>query len=263
METVILRPYNIETEGVAEYFIKGNTLSVKYDINSKDEARIMHLVALSSKKPLNMPYKLKTPVFYGKRASGKEEIPSMDLAILGYDPKDIDTFALLFKNKGKFYIASIGFSSLAWDINLALKRLEENSNPVEKAQKLLCKIKRSDFDISLYKKATDSVLAFEMKKTKSAEMPMEDYRWYDIDENFYIPEISAIGHITQSIEFLEDLGEDKRFLMGIKDKSHIAIGIKHTGENPFSNAPDCAVKKGGFWVVGILLKEDGQYFEKI
>ncbi len=263
METVILRPYGSEVQGVAEYFIKGNTLSVKYDINTEDETRLMHLVALSSKKPLNMPYKLKTPVFYGKRASGKEEIPSMDLALLGYDPKDIDTFSLLFKRHGKFHIASIGFSSLSWDINLALKRMEENSNPVEKAQKLLCKIKRPDFNISLYKSALDSISAFEKEAKKSKEIPMEDYRWYEEDAGFSISGISAIDHLTQRVEFLEDFGEDKKYLVGIKDKTHIAIGIKHTGENPFLNAPDCAVKKGEFWIAGILLKEDGQYFEKI
>ncbi len=265
MEVVIISPFAADADGVVEYFIKDEKLCIRYSLNCRDSFKQGRLWAMSASKPGNMPFCIDFPRFAGECASGSRDISSVELGVLGYLPGDIDTFALTYGFGTSVHIGAIGYRYLKWNISYSIGRIlkNENKNPVSNAAELLCRLKKPSVDSSYYRALQKSVMALGQKLPKCNQSPLAGYEWYHFKGEVYPLNISIYKHLTQTSQeaFCRDF--QKRLLFGVGGNGHTALACKTNGANPFENAADCAVKTGCFWVVGVWLNFDGQYFEKI
>ncbi len=265
MNTVILRPMALDVDGVVEYYIKNSSLTVRYNVNSNESKEILRFVALSSRKPANMPLKLDVPVFDGGSASGKKTLSLSDAAHSGYNLGDIDTFALIFEEKTNTKIASAGFASLHWNISYYASRSlgRENTNPTKKAEKLLSRIKKKPVSDEEYDNVLRYVKYAFSKYNQSELIPNSEYKWYNFDCWENPIQLSSVKHLIYTEEFTKAYQDSGICLIGTNGIDRIAIAMKTDDKNPFVTADDCSTKENGFWLTGILLKKDGQYFERI
>jgi len=265
METIIITPYNLKAEGTAEYYVNKSYLSVRYSINTKEKNTVMRLWALSSKKPSNSPLKTDVPVFENGTAHGVKNITEVELGICGYNLSDIDTFVLTYEQDGDTKIAAAGFGGLKWNIAHVFDRncKKEDINPVKKAEDLLYKLKGLCKGTGDYKAVVKGIIRACTLLKESNCIPLSDYSWYHFDKNVFPLSLGIYNHLTLTSEFNKAYQKSRICLWGVKDVCHTAIAVYSENENPFVNAMDCAIYENGFWITGVLLNEEGQYFERI
>jgi len=265
MKTVILTPVNSGVDGVVEYCEKDGKLLVNYQINNKKKKGILRLAAMSSKKPNNCALSVDVPDFSKYPATGRAEISSLQLACMGYVPRDIDTFVLFCKNEKGIETVCVGFRSLLWDISYPIDRLCYISREEipQKTLNLLESIKNPMPCTKTYKEVVEKVFRQISELAYVQDCPVEGYDWHKLNVPEETIELSSVRHLVETERFLKAYQKSRILLVGKKNKNILALALKYNGHNPFDNAEDCALKKGDYWIVGILLEEDGQYFAKI
>lgn len=259
MKTAFIIPYDADVSGVIDCYVRGNALVVNYSICFKNTVGVVRIFGLSSRKPCNKPLKIHVPVFEGSTAAGKKEVDEAAIAYYGYCPEDIDTFVLTLANNKQ--IAGAGFASLSWNVVKAMK--EAAHEHIEKIEDIAERIKEAPLTENAYKNVTVGIDEFCQKLIVADVSPVDGYNWYKNPKNVYPLELSAYKHITDTDEFYKAHQNSRQYLFGIKDICHTALALECEGNNPFVTAADCAVYTNGFWVVGVWLGKDGQYFERV
>ena len=85
---------------------------------------------------------------------------------------------------------------------------------------------------------------------------MDGFDWYEVCDKSHLEDISAYRHA------LGQLDKKMSFLWG-KDDNMTVLAVKDDLDFSFPNVSDCAIKHNGYYIVGIVFKEDGQYFARI
>lgn len=141
----------------------------------------------------------------------------------------------------------------------------EADESLERAKNTLNSLKQSN-DPETAKKIVENIF----KRTsiyKKTQLPfLSEFKWYVINNQFEFFDLSAIKHLICCEEnainkepWYFGVGSDERIYS-------VAVKCKNNMSNPLVNASDCAVKfsvpntNEAFFVVGILLLDDGQYF---
>lgn len=265
METVIMRPFSSDMDGIAEYSVLGGRLKLKYSIKRRDveDNRIYKLVLLSSVKPSNSPVIADTPEFKGQFAFGSKVIASATLCVKGYNAEDIDTFALVLKEDENMTLVSVGFSRLCWEVQSVATALESyTSDPaLTRARNTLESLKKTA-NADTYRDIIGKLESLKNTLTKSDLNPHSGYEWYELYKKQIPLKISSFEHVLTDRVF-DITAESGGLLLGIGNSGATALASVDEEVNPFENASDCSVRRGRFWIVGIRLKEDGQYFERL
>jgi hypothetical protein len=267
LQTVILKSISSDISGVIEYTPSPDCIRLSYNLSreEKDKKTILKLLLLSSQKPANMPMIADTAEFDILHAFGKAKISKAALAYNGYYIDDIDTFCVVEKGKSAPRLVAVGYVNLLWNTGESIKRLfkDEKNNALTRGELLLKSIKKPPKDKNAYLDIIKSLGEYIKNKKKSTAIPIDDYKWYEMEDITAPLNISAYCHLLYVPKVKDAFLKEGCLLLGIKIGGKTALAIKTKGENPFVNAEDCAVKQGDFWVVGVEFKEDGQYFVRI
>ena len=263
MKTVILCPYELNVDGVVNYYALGDALEIRYSLNFEDENRVAVLWGLSSKKPYGIPCKIDIPLVKSGRAEGVKRICEKSLGSVGYNISDIDTFALVCKSPIGLCIAALGFGGLSWNITHSIDRLlnEREDYVLDKCRTKLMDIRRTTAKTIGYATVTAGLEDAKSKLEKSFDAPLKDYSWYIYSKDLFPFNISIYKHLTHTEEFQKAYQNSGICLLGIKDMCHTVLAMKST-YNPFVNAEDVCIYAGGYWIAGVGLLSEGQFFEK-
>jgi len=265
METVILRPFSSDMDGIVEYSTYGGRVKLKYSLKRRDTSdnRIYKLMLFSSIKPSNVPIIADTPEFKGETAFGSRTIDNGTLSINGYSAEDIDTFALTLKENGRFDIASVGFGRLSWEVMSASVTDDAPYDPALKRAYDLLDSQKESVDFDTYQSVIFKLNSLKKTLKKSFLNPLGSYEWYELSQSRVPLNISSFEHLLTDEVFKNTIENGTSLLMGIGDDGAVAFCAADTDTNPFENALDCTVRRGRFWLVGVRLKDDGQYFERL
>ncbi len=263
MKTVILCPYELNVDGVVNYYALKDCLEIRYNLNFEDENRVATLWGLSSKKPYGIPCKIDIPLVKNGRAEGEKRICEKTLGSSGYIINDIDTFALVCKSPIGLCIAAVGFGSLSWNITHSIDRLLKSGEDsvLDKCRSILTDIRRNTAKPTGYVAVTAGLKAAKEKLVKSNDAPLKDYSWYVYNKDLFPFNLSIYKHLVYTAEFQKAYQNSGICLLGIKDTCHTALAMKST-HNPFVNAEDAGIYADGYWIVGVGLLPEGQFFEK-
>ena len=263
MKTVILSPYELNSEGVVYYYCRDGFLEVRYSINFREENRVATLWGLSSKKPSGYPLKIVIPLVENGRAEGSVQLAQKDLAIGGYNLKDIDTFALVCKSPIGMCVASLGFGGLNWNISYSIDRLcrEKEQRVLDECSTLLENPVSPNTDQDAYRFVITELKASERRLCKASVSPLGGYNWYIYPFDVFPFNMSIYRHLTSAPEFEKAYQNNRICFLGIGNVCHTALAIK-SERNPFVNAEDASVYINGHWIVGVGLLPEGQCFEK-
>ena len=142
-------------------------------------------------------------------------------------------------------------------------------NTLDEAQKLLDKMK----DAPSKDKAREITNGIKEKicTLKKETLPfLPDFEWYRVENTRETFSLSAIRHIVFSPPFMQNFEISGCWFIGYNEKNNIfALSIKSKASltNPMENALDCCVSFDGegekYYVVGIGLYDDGQYFVRL
>ena len=253
-----------EISGFLEYSVKNSLIEINYRIKGDIKTdTFLKIYVLSSKKPFNKPLIADTLEFKENTASGSCVISHSTLLQNGYLESDIDTFAVAKADFSEKPISAC-FDGIRWDISGAFKTAEL-SNPKKHAIEVLNSIKdkmktnNPDIQKLWLEKLNETV-----KNLKVSDIsPLSDYTWYEIESMKPPIPISSYRHLLFVTEVMTEFEKYGHYLLGIKNDGHTALAVKSERFNPFINANDCAIKLDDYFVVGIYLAPDGQYFEKI
>ncbi len=261
METLILKQFDSDTEGVIDYTAIGDSLKVRYCIKSGHSQSIVKLFLASSVKPSNEPIVADTLEFRSGSASGEKTISSYDAAYNGYRVGDIDTFLVVNTDAGNLTLLSSAFAGLYWDVESALARVQsaKTDKSLLNARRILQgRVRESCPDgyadvLNQLKKLTEVLPVCKV-------IPLPGLKWYTVESSDVPISAGAYEHILtpDAKKLIAESGHPLLFGMG--DDGFTAIAAMNTTKNPFENASDCTVVKGGYFVVGVQFKEDGQYF---
>ena len=132
-----------------------------------------------------------------------------------------------------------------------LESMKKEANP-QKASEAISNIKKWT---SLYKQESIPALS--------------GFSWFKIDKTGEFFNLSSIEHLIHSEDFVHHLINGTCWYLGVCSEERIyAVGckLKENFANPFTNANDCVSKftlpdtNENFYVVGIMVLDDGQYF---
>lgn len=257
METVIMRPMEKNITGAVEYTPLGRSLKLRYSISKDDtdEAGICKLMLLSSLKPSNPPVVADTMEFKGKTAWGEVTISENSLAFCGYYPSDIDTF-ILFQKEQKS-VLSAGFGRLYWDVCRRICQDIPLDPAVLKAKEIADRIPQN-VDYEAYQNAIMSVMKLRSELQTTSQNPISSFEWFVMAEYKLPNGISSLCHLLPP-EVFDVIG---KVLVGFDGEQTIVLAAK-SDTNPFENALDCSVFSNGYWLVGVRLTPEGQYFVKL
>ncbi len=147
--------------------------------------------------------------------------------------------------------------------------LNSVGNTLDEAQKLLDKMK----DAPSKDKARE--ISNEIKQKictlKKDALPfLPEFEWYRVEDRKEGFSSSAIRHIVFSPQFMQCFEFSGCWFIGYSEKNNVfALSIKGNSylPNPMENALDCCVsfdaEKEKYYVVGIGLYDDGQYFVRL
>lgn len=258
---------NKEISGFLEYSVKSGLIEINYRIKCDIKTdTFLKIYALSSKKPFNKPLIADTLEFKENTATGICSISHSSLFENGYLENDIDTFAVAKSDFSEKPISAC-FAGEKWDVDGAFKRhgISETKNPKNHAIEVLNSIKEKmkTNDPNIQKRWLEK-LEEATKNLKISDVSLlSGYTWYEI-ENMKPPiPISSYRHLLFVTEVMTEFEKCGHYLLGIKNDGHTALAIKSERFNPFINANDCVIKLDGYFIVGVYLASDGQYFEKI
>ncbi len=263
METLILKPFDSDMEGVIEFSMSGDSLKVRYCIKYNQPESIVKLFLASALKPNNVPVVAHTLEFRSGSATGEKTISSYDAAYNGYRLGDIDTFLVAKADEGNLTLLSSAFSGLYWDAESALSRLQPQKvdRSLFNAQRILQgRVRENCPDgyaqvISQLHKVTENLPVCKVG-------PLSHLKWYTM-ERYDIPiSAGAYEHILtpDAKKVIAESGQP--LLFGVGDSGFTALAAKNISKNPFDNASDCTVVIDGYFVVGVQFKENGQYFAR-
>ncbi len=142
-------------------------------------------------------------------------------------------------------------------------------NTLDDAQKLLDKMKAPS--VGEDSKIIAQEIRQKIKKLKKETLPfMPDFVWHRVDDIHETFSLSAIRHIVSDSSFVHCFKESGFWLVGYMQGEDIfAVCIKGEDslQNPMENALDCCVgfeaEGKTYYVVGIGLFDDGQYFVRV
>ncbi len=262
METVILCPYELDADGVVHYYFSEDYFEIRYSLNFNEKSRVATLWGLSSKKPFNYPCKIDIPLVKNGRAEGVRQLSCKDLGINGYSLTDIDTFALICKSPIGLCVAALGYGGLTWNISYSIGRIlkDEDDSVLYDCRKKLEKLKKPSVKESDYKWVLDGLKTAAFRLEKIHDEPLEGYRWYKYTKDLFPFGISIYAHLTDTEEFAKAYQNGRECLLGLRDMCHTALAMK-CNHNPFVNAQDVAVFVNGYWIAGVGLFPEGQFFE--
>ena len=145
---------------------------------------------------------------------------------------------------------------------------EENDASLKRARDILGSLKEEPDP----QKANDAV-CYILQRTSLYEkvnIPvLPEFTWYKIDNPKEYFSLSSIEHLICSEGYINCLVQGIAWYFGVCNETRIyAVGCKREKGlyNPFTNASDCAIEfnisDSGevFYVVGIMILDDGQYF---
>ncbi len=271
-KTIILNKdyYN----GILEYTLTGDTLSVMCNFENalSFDGKATYILELhSAKKPHLKPYKISEAKFTGASVSFSGKVSEKALASYGYIPLDIDTFVITERKLSDtdFKVFIKAFTGLIWDVDAKYKNLEPSA--LENAKEKLENIKKRAGDEN-YEKLKQHYLN-KIEKALEAHTETKDfpppYRWYFIKGLQPVCSLSALKHTLFNPLVSENIFQAGGYYMGIYN-NHLAIALKTVNcDMPFTNLSDVAqnffdtANTHKYCAVGILLENDGQYFEKI
>ena len=201
---------------------------------------------------------------------------------------DFELGKLIFENgvyslEGKYTLSdfvssgidaeALSHFSLSSDGNIILKGYpaEKDINPsddvsIKRARQTLDSLK-TGIDFTHEAARCINYISNKIKIYKPIKLPfLNDFDWYVIDRTNEYFNLSIIRHLLNSENYSSD--NSLWYFGKSKDKRIYAAAVKYNlaNSNPFSNANDCTVKysdnKTGdtYYIVGILLLDDGQYF---
>ncbi len=265
MEAVILRAFHCDMTGVAEYLCTDTKLRIRYNIKLKDGCidDIYKLMVLSSVRPDNLPIIADTPEFSGCHAIGERFISQNDAALLGYELRDMDTFAVVKKTEGRYELAAAGFARLSWDVDRALSGLGGSRN--DPALQRACELSeayRGNEDNEAYQKVLLEIDRIKKILKPAKHSPIADYEWYELADAEPPIAITSYRHILTDAAANQIKASGEPLLYGIGSCGMTAFAAKTTAM-PFDNVLDCSVRHGDFVVAGILFTAEGQFFARL
>lgn len=147
--------------------------------------------------------------------------------------------------------------------------LDSFGNTLDEAQKLLDKMK--DAPAKDKAQQVSDEIKQKIRTLKKEALPfLPDFEWHRVDDINDAFSLSAIRHIVFSPPFIQSFENSLYWLFGYNEKENIfAVCIKSKSflPNPMENALDCCVsfdtEKEKYYVVGIGLYDDGQYFVRL
>lgn len=257
METLILKSFGAGTDGIVEFIPSKSRIKVKYSIRVSEHG-IYKLLALSSLKPNSEPVIVHTLELSGLSASGERDIPAWELANRGYAPYDADTFVLVRKNKEHYYPVAAAFTRLAWDFgnNAFFTVMVHKDRSLLQAQAALESIKQPACP-ERYAQILSELDRLKGVLEPSTQRPTEELEWYNLPTGEVPLCESAYRHAAA------DVKDGVPMLFGIGELGLTALAVKAKENSPFENARDCVTEKNGFYIVGILFCEEGQYFARL
>lgn len=256
METFILKNLKDGVSAVVDYYPKYDSIKTVYNIRCTHSG-IYKLVAMSSLKPSFEPIIVDTPEFKNFSAQGSKEITSRESSYKGYRLTDIDTFVLAQKTSKGFLPFAVHFCRLAWDFGaneFFLPSLQSKES-IRRAQKALNSIK-STSDSVAFEEYKQKLNSFKNLFPKANLSPLDGFEWYEVCDKSPLEDISAYKHA------LGQLDKKMSFLWGKADNMTV-LAVKEDLNFTFPNVSDCVVQNNGFYIVGVLFKNTGQYFAKI
>lgn len=257
METVILKTLEDDLTAVIDYCVNHSVMKISYNIKTKAQG-IYKLLVFSSFKPALEPLVADTLEFVNHCAHSSREISEYEAAYKGYYLNDLDTFVLAVKKPDGFSGVGVHFCRLAWDLG-ANPFFIPNSRPdesIERAQKALSSIKDLSTE-EIYNEYLDRLKYFETVFKKTALMPLEGFDWYEI------PDKTVLCSITSYRHALAELDSNTPFLWGVGKDGITALAAGDDLNFAFCNVSDCVQRLGGFYIIGVIFRQDGQYFAKI
>lgn len=270
MNTLLFEETDICNGGFIEYGARHGGLFLKYSIKFKiNTDSIFKLVALSSEKPFNVPIVADTIEIKNLSADSQREISHETLVRHGYLADDADTFVLVQKCPDGSWgtVATRCFGGNVWNADNVFEAglTTVMQTPAQRGKQILNSIKeltkcRTPQTAKKWAEAA-SLAASSMEKAQEA--PVAGYEWY-ISHDIRPPvALSAYRHLLYVAPVINCFERYGAYLFGLAGGGRTALAVRSDGANPFINADDCATKVENWWVVGIYLGDDGQYFEKI
>ena len=264
MKTVILCPFELNIDGIVHYYVTKEGLEIRYHLNFGSEKRVATLWGLSSRKPNNVPCKIDIPFVKNSMAEGLKVISEGNLSMLGYNLGDIDTFALTCKSPIGHCLSALGYGGLSWNITYSIGRISEarQKTVMQECIKNLDKIKKHSNSPDTYTPILKGLAAADQNLRKTSFVPLDGYTWYKYEKDVYPFDMSIYAHLTDTQEFAKAYQSGRVCYLGIRDVCHTALALE-SKFNPFTNAEDVTVFLNGYWIVGIGLLPEGQFFEKV
>ncbi len=257
METIILKALENDIDAVVEFAASDGGVRVKYSLRAKN-GFIYKLIMQSSVKPSNEPVIVDTPDIESGTACGDRTISKSALLLKGYNAGDMDTFSLVCKKNDAYRPVAVGFYRLAWafDRNVFFNDEPCVDETLKKASEVLGNIKKP-VSADSHSYAVDVIANFARSLKPIPVSPLPDFKWYDFICRDYPKDISAFAHITAQIP------PDAHMLFGVGKEGLTALALDKKTNLVFNNVSDCITEKNGYYIVGILFMEDGQYFARL
>lgn len=186
-------------------------------------------------------------------ASGAREIALSEFEKSGFSPSFADTFVVIKKDEyGAKKVITTATETAA----------EEPLSPKERGKKALLAVKAASAGKTRGANAVwaRKISDFAKNLNEAKENILPFYTWYELRDVRAPLSLSAYRHVMYCAEVLTCFEKTGYLLLGVNG-FHTALAAK-ADFNPFVNAEDCAEKAGDWFAVGVLLGEDGVYFEK-
>ncbi len=278
-KTVVISPYIKGVSGTLEHESDGGCIRIRITLNHPDLGgdSILRLYALSTSHAARMPYLAE--IFDADARELCAVINQEDIAAVGYTPENIDTYLVTEYKSGREKPLAGAFLGLEW---CAARFLQQNNasavkgqvykddepkpnTPIHQAKDLLS-ARRGEVASSDRIDALAAKFAIEVERYPAISLPGNSiYRWYRIDKDTPIGNLSSVAHIVKGHRTRSALHTYGYYIIGILtgDKRHIAVGIPSDRQSsPTPQVSDCSGFLDGYHVTGIFLANDGQYFEK-
>ncbi len=261
-------------EGFLECTWSDNDISVLSGFENRREFNLDStyiLELLSAKKPNLKPYKMCEAKFSKSGVTFSGSVSHKTLSGYGYIPLDIDTFVITERkiNSSVFTPFIKAFTGLVWNVDS--KYNQNICTAIESAKEKLESIKPRDISPE-YIEAKEKYLKIinsELLKYNGTDLMPAPYKWYFVNGGQPVLNLSSLKHALFNPEVCESIYENGGYYMGIYN-NHIALACAILDvDMMFFNMQDVSQviydtkHEKRYSTVGIVLEDDGQYFEKI
>ena len=278
-KTVVLSPYINGVSGTLEQEMTSESIRIHIVLNhsARGEDSILRLYALSTSHAAKKPYLAE--IFDADARDMTACIRREDIVAVGYSPENIDTYLLTEYTSDKEKPLAGAFLGLEWCAARFLQQknslISQEGNcadyepnpgtPLNRARELLSerqgeRVSDERIDALVYE------FGAEVSKYSAISFPGNSlYRWYRIDKDIPVGNLSSVTHIVTGSRTRSALRNYGYYIIGIlsHDGRHIAVGIPSDRQNcPVPQVSDCSEFLDGYHITGIFLANDGQYFEK-